>query len=156
MIENSQPKFQLMNLTLEKLILTELTLSSKVSTIDALLSEEENKKVRTLLDEIKKNNVTFREFSLEASELENLKIFEEGLENLSQYAETIHSLGKENKRQEAQILYVRGINPLSASLRKTIKVLIEFEAAHSRKSEDVAETQLTFSLYMICALSFFL
>ncbi|ABJ76838.1 methyl-accepting chemotaxis protein [Leptospira borgpetersenii] len=154
MIENSQPKFQLMNLTLEKLILTELTLSSKVSTIDALLSEEENRKVRTLLDEIRKNNVTFREFSLEESELENLKIFEEGLENLSQYAETVHSLGKENKRQEAQILYVRGINPLSASLRKTIKVLIEFEASHSRKSEDTAETQLTFSLYMICALSF--
>ncbi len=79
MIENSQPKFQLMNLTLEKLILAELTISSKVSTIDSLLSEEEYEKVKTLLEEIKKSNVTFREFPLEENELENLKILEDGI-----------------------------------------------------------------------------
>ncbi|WP_201047321.1 MCP four helix bundle domain-containing protein, partial [Leptospira noguchii] len=153
MIENSQPKFQLMNLTLEKLILAELTISSKVSTIDALLSEEEYEKVKTLLEEIKKSNVTFREFPLEENELENLKILEDGVKNFAQYAETIHILGKDNRRQEAQILYVRGVNPLSASLRQTVKTLIEFEASNSRKNEDAAESQLTFSLYMICVLS---
>ncbi|UML80489.1 methyl-accepting chemotaxis protein [Leptospira kirschneri] len=153
MIENSQPKFQLMNLTLEKLILAELTISSKVSTIDSLLSEEEYEKIKTLLEEIKKSNVTFREFPLEENELENLKILEDGIKNFAQYAETIHILGKDNRRQEAQILYVRGVNPLSASLRKTVKTLIEFEASNSRKNEDAAESQLTFSLYMICVLS---
>lgn len=67
--------------------------------------------------------------------------------------ETIHILGKDNRRQEAQILYIRGVNPLSASLRKTVKTLIEFEASNSRKNEDAAKSQLTFSLYMICVLS---
>ncbi|MDV6235960.1 methyl-accepting chemotaxis protein [Leptospira ellisii] len=154
MIDNSQPKFQLMNLTLEKLILTELTLSSKVSTVDSVLSEEEYGRIRALLAEIETNNAKLREFSLEVGELEKIRSFEEGLKELSQFAETIHVLCQENKRQEAQILYVRGIHPLSASLRETIKEVIEFETLNSRRNEDVAEAQLTFSLYTISLLSF--
>ncbi|PJZ58963.1 methyl-accepting chemotaxis protein [Leptospira barantonii] len=154
MIDNSQPKSQLLNLTLEKLILIELTLSSEVSTIDLVLIEEENKKILSLFREIESNNSKLKEFPLETSELEKIGSFEKDLTYFTGYADTTYLLCKDNSRQDARILYVRGINPLGASLRKTIKDLIEFEILNSRKSEDAAEAQLTFSLYTISILSF--
>ncbi|TGN01553.1 methyl-accepting chemotaxis protein [Leptospira yasudae] len=154
MIDHSQPKFQLMNLTLEKLILAELTLSSKVSTIDAVLSAEEYKKVKVLIDEIRANLTRLNGYYLERTEVEKLNSLKEGLNDLLRYTDTIHLLGMENRRQEAQILYVRGIHPLNASMRGVIKELIEFEALESRKSEETAEAQLTLSLYTISILSF--
>lgn len=154
MIDNSQPKSQLLNLTLEKLILVELTLSSEVSTIDLVLIEEENQKILSLFKEIQSNNSKLKEFSLEAIELERIQSFEKDLRFLTEYADTTYLLCKDNSRQDARILYVRGINPLSAKLRKIIKDMIEFESLNSRKSEDAAEVQLTFSLYTISVLSF--
>lgn len=154
MIDHSQPKSQLLNLTLEKLILIELTLSSEVSTIDLVLIEEENQKILSYFQEIQTNNSKLKEFSLETTEREKIKSFETDLEYFKGYADTTYSLCKDNSRQDARILYVRGVHPLGATLRKTIKDLIEFEILNSRKSESAAESQLTFSLYTVSILSF--
>ncbi|PJZ51434.1 methyl-accepting chemotaxis protein [Leptospira adleri] len=154
MMDNSQPKFQLLNLTLEKIILIELKISSKVSTVDSLLSEEEYNKTQRLFEEIKNNLDQFHHFPLKNFEIENVTLLKGQLQKFSQYNETVHRLWKQNQRQEAQILYVRGINPLSESMRDTIKKWVESENETSRSSGDNADSQLTFSLYLIAILTF--
>ncbi|MBM9578585.1 methyl-accepting chemotaxis protein [Leptospira sp. 201903070] len=153
MMDNSQPKFQLLNLTLEKIILIELKISSKVSTVDSLLSEEEYNKTQKLFEELKNNLDQFRNYPLNELETENLNILKTQLDRFFQFNETIHRLWKQNQRQEAQILYVRGIHPLSESMRDTIKKWVEFENETSRRSGDDADSQLTFSLYLITILT---
>ncbi|TGK20309.1 methyl-accepting chemotaxis protein [Leptospira stimsonii] len=153
MMDNSQPKFQLLNLTLEKIILIELKISSKVSTVDSLLSEEEYNQTQKLFEEIKNNLEQFHSFPLKNFEIENVNLLKSQLQKFAQYNETVHRLWKQNQRQEAQILYVRGINPLSESMRDSIKQWMEKENETSRQSGDNADSQLTFSLYLIAILT---
>ncbi|RHX83318.1 methyl-accepting chemotaxis protein [Leptospira stimsonii] len=153
MMDNSQPKFQLLNLTLEKIILIELKISSKVSTVDSLLSEEEYNQTQKLFEEIKNNLEQFHSFPLKNFEIENVNLLKSQLQKFAQYNETVHRLWKQNQRQEAQILYVRGINPLSESMRDSIKQWMEKENETSRQSGDNADSRLTFSLYLIAILT---
>ncbi len=155
-IHESYPKFEALNNLQNSVSQIELSLSSLISTNDAYLIEEISTNLKKEFADIDKNLISFQIFDLSNSEKEMIKELKEDIDSLLSYEESFKTLKLENRVDEINILYVRGVVGKGEKIKKVIKELVRIEKNTSITNGILAENRINISVIFISGSSIFI